>query len=219
MSDDTPTQRLPQTPEAGSELVEERKKSRALLFVLLGVGAALVIAITVLLTLLLSGGGAAPQPSASASDTPSATPTTSGSPTPSATPSANPSVEPTPSATAAPPPAPPAPDTSPGFASFSQGQTVSCNSTNPPGYVTPGITFSYTAKNASSVWFIFGEGDAADAQAFPMPISGSHNDVYGGSSVDYPCGAASAKFTLTVVGTNGQHVNKTFTVTNNGDTY
>jgi len=96
---------------------------------------------------------------------------------------------------------------------------VFCNTSNPPGYTVPGITFNYTAKNASSVWFLFGEGDAADAQAFPMPISGNQGDVYGGGSkVEYPCPQASAKFTLTVVGTNGQHVSKTFTVTNIGDT-
>ena len=48
MSDDTPTQRLPQG-EAAEELAEERTKSRTLLFVLIGVGAALLIAIIVLL--------------------------------------------------------------------------------------------------------------------------------------------------------------------------
>jgi uncharacterized protein (DUF2147 family) len=86
--------------------------------------------------------------------------------------------------------------------------------------VTPGISFNYTAKNASSVWFLFGEGDAADAQAFPMPISGNQGDVYGGGAkVEYPCGQATAKYTLTVVGTNGQHVSKTFTVKNTGDQY
>lgn len=211
MTDDTPTQRLPEATDATGQLVGERKKSKALLYTLVGVGAALLIAIIVLLILLFSGGTPGPQPSPSDSDTPSASPTASDTPTPSATP--------TPTATADPPPPPP-PDTSPGFASFSQGQTVSCNSTNPPGYTTPGIAFTYTAKNASSVWFLFGEGDAADAQAFPMPISGNQGDVYGGGAkVEYPCGAATAKFTLTVVGTNGQHVNKTFTVTNNGDTY
>lgn len=215
MTDDTPTQRLPETTDAAGELVEERQKSKALLFTLIGVGAALLIAIIVLLIILFGGGGSGdPQATPTASDTESASPTPSDSPTP--TESATPSSTPTPTPTAAPPPPP---DTSPGFASFSRGATVFCNGTFPPGYVTPSITFNYTAKNASSVWFLFGEGDAADAQAFPMPISGNQNDVYGGSPVEYPCGAATAKFTLTVVGTNGQHVSKTFTVTNNGDTF
>ncbi len=214
MTDDTPTQRLPETTDANGELVEERKKSKALLFTLVGVGAALLIAIIVLLIILFGGnGGGDPQATPSSSDTQSASPTPSDSPTP--TESATPTPTPTP--TAAPPPPP---DTSPGFASFNRGETVFCNSTNPPGYTTPGISFTYTAKNASSVWFLFGEGDAADAQAFPMPISGNQGDVYGGGTkVEYPCGAETAKFTLTVVGTNGQHVNKTFTVTNIGDTY
>ncbi len=70
------------------------------------------------------------------------------------------------------------------------------------------------------MWFIFGNSDAADAGAFPMPLSGNQDDVYdAGSKVEYPCGAASAEFTLTVVGNNGQHVSKTFTVTNTGDQY
>lgn len=216
MSDDTPTQRLPQN-ETGDELVEERKKSRALLFVLIGVGAALLVAIIVLLIILFGGGGGTPSADPTASNTPSATPTQSDSPTPSATPTPTPTPTVEPEPTQAPPPPP---DTSPGFASFSRAATVSCNTApGAPGYTPPGISFSYTAKNASSVWFLFGEGDAADAQAFPMPISGNQGDVYGGgSTVQYPCPQESAQFTLTVVGTNGQHVSKTFTVTNTGDT-
>lgn len=216
MTDDTPTQRIPETDATG-ELVEERKKSRALLYTLVGVGAALLIAIVVLLIILFGGKGTAdPTVTPTASDTPTVSATPSDSPTP--TESATPTPTPTPTPDSAPPPPPP-PDTSPGFASFSRGASVMCNSTPGPGYVPPGISFNYTATNASSVWFLFGEGDAADAQAFPMPISGNQNDVYGGSTVEYPCGQASAKFTLTVVGTNGQHVNKTFTVTNDGDVY
>lgn len=214
MSDDTPTQRLPQGSDGG-ELAQERKKSRALLFVLIGVGAALLVAIVVLLILLLGNTTGTPSASPSPTVTDSTSPTPSDTPSPSATP--EPTPTPTPSETQAPPPPP---DTSPGFASFNQGQTVSCNnSPGAPGYTPPGISFNYTAKNASSVWFLFGEGDAADAQAFPMPISGNQDDVYGGSTVEYPCGAATAKFTLTVVGNNGQHVSKTFTVKNNGDVY
>jgi hypothetical protein len=215
MSDDTPTQRLPQSGDGG-ELAEERKKSRTLLFVLIGVGAALLIAIVVLLALLLGGDKGSGDPSATPTETTSTSPTPSDSPTPSATPTPVVTPEPTPSETEEPPPPP---DTSPGFASFSRGESVFCNATPGPGYTPPGISFNYTAKNASSVWFLFGEGDAADAQAFPMPISGNQNDVYGGSPVEYPCGAATAKFTLTVVGTNGQHVSKTFTVKNIGDKF
>lgn len=215
MTDDTPTQRLPETTDATGELVEERKKSKALLFTLVGVGAALLIAIIVLLIILFSSGQATPDSSATPSDTPTTSPTPSDSPTP--TESATPTPTPTPTPTAAPPPPP---DTSPGFASFSQGQTVFCNATPGPGYTPPTISFNYTAKNASSVWFLFGEGDAADAQAFPMPISGNQNDVYGGGTpIEYPCGQATAKYTLTVVGNNGQHVSKTFTVKNTGDQY
>jgi len=215
MSDDTPTQRLPQSGSDAGELVEERKKSRALLIILIGVGGAILIALIVLLVILLGGGSGTPTANPTATETTSPTPSDSPTPTESATPSATPTPTPTPTQEAAPPP----PDTSPGFASFSRGSTVSCNQTNPPGYTTPGISFNYTSKNASSVWFVFGTSDAADAGAFPMPLSGNQNDVYGGSTVEYPCGQATAKFTLTVVGNNGQHVSKTFTVTNDGDVY
>lgn len=222
MTDDTPTQRIPENPGEAtaqtSELQEERKKSRALLFVLIGVGAALVAVIVLLLVLLLGGGASGEAADPDASGSPSATPTESESPTPSATPSETPSAEPSPSATAAPPSAPAA-DTAPAFTSFTSTQTVSCNTQFPPGYVPPTVSFNYSTKNASSVWFQTGEGDAANAGAFPMPLNGNKSDVYGpGSSIEYPCPLASQKYTLTIVGTNGQHLNKVFTVTNTGDT-
>lgn len=216
MSDDTPTQRLPESPgepaaepAASGEPATERTGSRTLLSVLIGVAAALLVAIIVLVVVLLNG-AASPAPGPSPTTTASATPTTSESPTPT------PTATPTPTETQAPPPPPP-PDTAPGFASFSQGQTVSCNTTNPPGYTPPRVSFSYTAKNASAVWFVLGDGDAADAGAFPMPLSGNQDDVYDGP-LEYPCPQASQDYTLTVVGQNGQHVSRTFTVTNTGDT-
>jgi hypothetical protein len=223
MSDDTPTQRMPEAPDAAGELVEERQKSKALLYTLIGVGAALLIAIVVLLIILFGGGDkATPGSTPTASDTPTTSPTPSDSPTP--TESATPTPTPTPTPTAAPPPPP---DTSPGFASFSlQTGTVTCQSppAGDPGDApvlppSPQMRFTWSAKNAQSVWFIFGTDDAASAGAFEVPLNGDQDDVYGSSgSMPFPCPQTEQKMTLTVVGNNGQHVNKTFTVKNNGYT-
>jgi hypothetical protein len=216
MSDDTPTQRLPQGSEGG-ELAEERKKSRTLLFVLIGVGAALLIAIVVLLIVLLSPRpGTVPVGDPTVPPSATATPTASDTPTPSATPTPTPT--PTPSETQAPPPPPP-PDTSPGFASFN-APAVKCpepvdsgEEMGPPAL----IKFTYKAKNAQSVWFIFGNEDAADQGIFEMPLQGDQTGIYDNNDpIYFPCNAASTTMTLTVVGTNGDHVNKTFTIVNNG---
>lgn len=211
MSDDTPTERM---AEVSEELVEEKKKSRLLLIILIALVGLLVVALIVTLAVLLTRGSGgpdtAPTPTVTASETPTPTPTESESATPTPTP--------TPTPTQAPPPPPP-PDNTPAFTSFNFNGSVFCNASFPPGYVPPVIAFNYQTKNASSVWFLFGEGDAANAAAFPMPLSGNQDDVYGGgSSIPYPCYQPQEKFTLTIVGTNGQHVSRTFTVKNVGDT-
>jgi predicted nucleic acid-binding Zn ribbon protein len=216
MSDDTPTQRIPQD-EIGEELVEERKKSRTLMFILIGVGAALLVGLIVLIVILVTPrAGTVP-----VADTTPPPASATSTPTPSDTPTATPTPTPTvaPSETSAPPPPPPPPDTSPGFASFS-APNVKC-----PEPVESGeelgapaiIKFTYKAKNAQSVWFIFGNEDAANQGIFEMPLQGDQSDVYGNDDpIYFPCSGASTTMTLTVVGTNGAHVNKTFVVTNNG---
>jgi hypothetical protein len=213
MSDDTPTQRIPQTSGDAAELVEERKKSKTLLFILIGVGAAILIALIVVIVILLNPrAGTVPVADPTPVPTPSATPSDSPTPTPTPTESTAPSETPA-------PPPPPPPDTSPGFASFS-APNVKCpepvesgEEMGPPAL----ITFHYAAKNAQSVWFIFGNEDAADQGIFEMPLSGDQTDIYGNNDpILFPCNGATTTMTLTVVGNNGQHVNKTFTITNNG---
>jgi hypothetical protein len=217
MSDDTPTQRLPETGADG-ELVAERKRSRTLLFVLIGVGAALLVAVTVLVTVLVlqPRPGTVPQADTTPPSNAEPTPTESLTPTPTPTPTTAPTA--TPVETQAPPPPPP-PDTSPGFAAFS-APNVQCpepvdsgEELGPPAI----IKFSYTAKNAQSVWFIFGTDDAADQGIFEMPLQGNQTHIYDNNDpIYFPCNAASSTMTLTVVGNNGAHVNKTFTITNTG---
>lgn len=217
MSDETPTERL---AEATEELAEERKRSSALMIALIVIGVLLLAGVVTVLVILLTrtpAESAAPLPTPV--DTPSATPSESATPVESVTPSPTPTPTPTPKPTATSQPQPqPQPDNKGAFTSFSNTKTVSCNSTFPPGYTIPKVSFSYSTKNASSVWFIMGGGDAADAGAFPMPLSGNQSDVYG-DTIEYPCGQASQKYTLTIVGKDGQHVSKTFTVKNTGDVY
>lgn len=171
MTDDTPTQRLPESSDATGELVEERKKSKALLFTLVGVGAALLIAIIVLLIILFGGGSGDPQANPTNSDSPSASPTPSDSPTPteSATPTPTPSATPD----AAPPPPPPPSD----IVSYTvTKETVDCSSGNP---VT--ITFNWNTTGES---VSFGVGtDFADTQPYETGLP-----AVGGKTIDYQCG-------------------------------
>jgi hypothetical protein len=52
-----------------------------------------------------------------------------------------------------------------------------------------------------------------------VPKSGNQDDVYGSpGSMEFPCYQGQQKYTLTVVGTNGEHFNKSFTVKNTGYT-
>lgn len=167
MSDDTPTQRLPHGGE-GSELAEERQKSRTLLFVLIGVGAALLVAIVVLLILLLGNNPGTPSASPSSTVTESTSPTPSDTPTPSATP--EPTPTPTPSETQAPPPPS-------DIVSYTVSKkTVDCSSNNP---VT--ITFNWNTTGDS---VSFGVGtDFADSQPYEGGLP-----PFGGRTIDYQCG-------------------------------
>lgn len=170
MSDDTPTQRLPQGEDASGELVEERKKSRTLMFVLVGVGAALLIAIIVLLIILFGGRGT-PSAGPTPSDTPSVTPTASDTPSPSATPTPTPEPEPEPEPTQAPPPPPS------DIVSYTvTKKTVDCSSGDP----VP-ITFNWNTTGES---VSFGVGtDFADTQPYESGLP-----AVGGRTIDYQCG-------------------------------
>ncbi len=207
MSDDTPTQRLPQN-EAGDELVEERKKSRALLFVLIGVGAALLVAIIVLLIILFGGGGGTPSADPTASNTPSATPTQSDSPTPSATPTPTPTPEPVPvvTVTAAPPQNPD--DGNVRITSFSISPTT-CNTPGEP--VT--LHVSWKSSNGNIAYFGVNTTDAqSGGMGWDLPATGDDGDFPSGySPYSVTCPDDKASYTITVVG-NGSKASKTVTL-------
>lgn len=202
MSDDTPTQRLPQSDPATGELVEEHKKSRALLYTLIGVGAALVAALIVLLVLLF-GSGDDGTPDARETTTPTVTPTPTDEPTPTATPT--PSAEPTPEPTQAPPPPPPPPPPSDIVSFTVTKETVDCSGGGP----VP-ITFNWNTTGES---VSFGVGtDFADSQPYETGLP-----AVGGRTIDYQCGqpGGQQKYSIAVFH-NGQVIaRQTMVITEN----
>ena len=170
MSDDTPTQRFPEAePPATEELVEERKKSRTLLYLLVGIGAALVIAIIVLLAVLLTS-DQTPASTSTETSTPTPTPTVTESSTPTPTPT--PTQEPEP--TAAPPQQPQPP-------SVIVAYTVSTKTIDCTGNGPTLLTFNWNTTGTS---VSFGVGtDFADSQPLETGLQ-----AVGGISWDYQCG-------------------------------
>lgn len=203
MSDDTPTQRIPQD-ELGEELVEERKKSRTLMYILIGIGAVLIIAIIVLLIFLFGGNNGAATADPTTSSSPSASPTESATPTPTATPTPEP--VPTVTVTAAPPQ--PADDGNVKVQSFSVSPTT-CN--------TPGETVTLQVKwkstNGNIAYFGVNTGDAQSAgMGWDLPASGSDADFPAGySPYQVTCPTDTVNYTITVVG-NGSKASKTVTL-------
>lgn len=181
MSDDTPTQRLPETTDASGELVEERMKSKALLFTLVGVGTALLIAIIVLLILLFGGNGTSgPQPSPSDSDTPSASPAPSDSPTPTE------SATPTPTA-APPPPPPPSP-----IISYTVSATdAGCSASEISNGDLKTLTFSWDTTGNSVNFGI--ATDFADTEPYETNLNPDDS-----ISVNYICSNETTKFSIAV---------------------
>jgi hypothetical protein len=209
MSDDTPTQRLPEpgvtpteqlstTPQG--ELVEERQRSRGLLIGLVIAGVLLLVAIIVLVSFLLGG-----TPSPTVTSTGSPAPLASGQPTPSTTPTS------TPSETAAPPQ-----PTGAAFTAFSPVTEVSCSRGGPDFTPEPpAIRISWQATRTASAWIVQGTSDAADSGFMQIPVSGDESGFP--YPLQFPCFQDDTVFTITLVGTDGVHVSKSWTVTNVGE--
>jgi hypothetical protein len=206
MSDDTPTQRLPQGEDPIEELGEERKKSRTLMFVLIGVGAALLIAIIVLLILLFGGDKGTPSTGPTPSSTPSATPTASATPTPSVTPTPTPEPQPTVTVTAAPP------------QNADDGNvTITALSISPTTCNTPGeqvtLHVSWASKNGNIAYFGVNTTDAqSGGMGWDLPATGDDGDFPAGySPYQVTCPDDKVSYTITIVG-NGSKASKTVTL-------
>jgi hypothetical protein len=214
MSDDTPTERFEAPTPAASPGGDRRSKT--LIVVLSILGGILLIAVVVLLTLLFSRGIGAPSanpaadvsPSASTGETPSASP----SETPSETPSASPSESPS----SAPPPPPPPPPAGPTFTKLNHPSSQSCSAGGPSFPPTrPAFTVSWSSTGAAQAWFVNGTDDAANSGYMQIPLSGNQNDFPYEQTVD--CSDGSNTYTITLVGSNGKHVSKSWTVQITGD--
>lgn len=224
MSDETPTQRFDSTPDAPTERFEQQAApavsgdgggaappggSRRLLIILASIGGALLIGVIVLLVLLLTqGSGDTPQPltSETASETPSPTAVESSSPTPTPTPSE--------SETAAPPPEPQGAR----FTSFVTPASVACSMGGPGAEpFRPRVNVAWTTEGAVEAWFVNGTSDAADAGFMEIFLNGDQDDFQ--FPQETSCGNDMNKYTITLVGPNGDHVSKTWSVENTGDNF
>ncbi len=218
MGEDTPTVRL---DAAEPEPEKKRERSKTLILLLAIVGLLLLIAVVVLLTLIFSGAlnkkepatqpganGSSQSQSPSPSEEPSSSPSESPSETPSASPSSAPSAPPA-------PPAPPA-ETGPRFKTFSFPASQSCSAGGPGFPATrPEFKVSWTTAGADEAWFVNGTDDAANSGYMQIPLNGNQSAFPYEQIVD--CSDGSNTYTITLVGPDGKHVSKTWTVAITGD--
>jgi hypothetical protein len=191
VSDDTPTLRLPEnlppTALIPSPAPPGRppRPSRAPLVAFIIVAVLVVAASGLLVYILISRGGVTP----SAATTPPPLTTTS-----------------------APPSSPAPPPPSPGvFTSFAAPETQRCDS-HGKGHQNTELQVSWSTTNATEVWIATGTEDAVSAGTEQVPLAGNQDSLP--MPLDLDCRSRSTTFTLTLVGDDGGHVSKTWTVTN-----
>jgi hypothetical protein len=220
MSDDTPTQKFDAAGDAPTERLAQAEtdaaeaptgRSRRTIIILTSIGGALLLAVLILLVVLLTRGSGDPVALPTDASTESATP----SPTPTESESATPT--PTPSATEEPPP-PPTEPAGPHFTNFIAEDQVAC-SAGGPGVdpFVPRIEVAWTSADADEAWYVNGTSDAADSGFMQIPLSGDESDFP--YEQLFSCGNDQYKYTITLVGSNGEHVSKTWTVVNTGDNF
>jgi hypothetical protein len=202
MSDDTPTQRFDQPAAAGTNAPEKR---RGLIPILIVIGALILVGIVVIVMVLLTRPSGAPIAAGTNSPIPSASATTTP-PAPSATPTPTPSA----SHTNAPPPVQ---STNPAFTTFAPDLSkYSCSSGPYYSGPTPIVKVTWVTVRTASVWIVQGTSDAADSGFMQIPLSGDQSEF--SSPLDLACDPPTSTYTITLVGTNGKHVSKSWTVVN-----
>lgn len=176
------------------------KNNRVLIILITVIGALLLALIALIFFMLGQGANGDREPVGLDS---SASPSASVSETPSASPSESPSGQ----------AAPPA-DTSPRFTSFSAPTTVTCDAgdedNQPP---KPEIMVSWASANAVEAWYSPGNQDAKNKNYMQIPLSGNQGNL--DDEHLFPCfdQGPSRDYTITLVGAGGEHVSKTWTVT------
>jgi len=178
----------PRTPPPGS--APEHPSSRALLYTLIGIGAALLIAILIL-ALTLFNRDETPSPVDTATASPSSTP--------SVTPSATQEPEPEPTEEPEPPVA-----TGPTFDSFSAPASAGCT-----GEVdNADLSFSWSSSNATKAYI-----GVATTNAKSEPFASDLPPVYTFTEIQYQCDLASQVYTVTLEDADGYLAHNTVTVT------
>lgn len=222
MSDDTPTQRINSgdgdaptqriDTDGAESLSDEKQKSKGLLIGLVVAGGLLLLAIVAITFILLNRGQSnpitvgtdAPTSTSSSTPTPGTTETSSATPTPTSEPE-QPDEPEQPQSTAA------------EFSTFQPKKEVTC-STGGPDFTPPPptIQISWATIRADSAWIVQGTSDAADSGFMQIPLNGNQSDFQ--YQLDFPCFQADATYTITLVGSDGNHVSRSWTVKNIGDT-
>jgi hypothetical protein len=205
MSDDTPTLPLPGSPPPAAPptvaaplppLVAPAppsprsgppsRPSRAPLIAFIIVAVLVLVASSFLLYILTTRG----------LGTPSSAPTSS---TPTA-----PAQTPPPPVTQAPPPAPAGL-----FTSFTTPASQQCDK-HGKGRDSVEAQVAWVTQDATQVWVAAGTADAVSAGGQQAPLSGDQDDLETPLVLD--CASPSETFTMTLIGSNGAHVSRTWTV-------
>ena len=115
--------------------------------------------------------------------------------------------------TSAPPASPSQPPPPPGtFTVFTVPPTQQCHGHGGPGKDQQDVDVQVTwaTTNATQVWVAPGTTDAASAGVEEIPLSGNQDNFPDPLPVD--CNSKSETFTMTLVGADGAHVSRTWTV-------
>lgn len=219
MSDDTPTQRLPEpsgdnpterisTAEVHEDLQEEKQKNKGLMIGLIIAGALLLVAIIVLVVVLIPKGSGDPQ----AGNTQSPPPLTTQTPAPSE------SASPTPAATEEPTdePAPPQQPSGPAITSFTVSPgTVYCNTQAPVQPQNQYLSISWKTVGADEIRIgTYDPYGDYSTRYYNLPPNGDESAI--GQDIIYQCPEATQTWRLEIVA-NGQVIKKEVTIKNNGD--
>ena len=196
MSDDTPTVSFPESPGVFQRpptrpRPPRRSNGPVILFAIL---AALVVAAVIVLIVILDG-RLASQNSASPSGPPTA---------PSSAGTSSAAASPAPVKTTVVPPPVVAPAGT--FTSFIVPQAQGgCGR-----HGDPTVQVTWSTSNAKTVWIEDGTVDAAGGGGTQLPLAGNQSDVPDTVTVD--CGQRMNTYSITLVGADGAHVTKSWTI-------
>ena len=190
---DRPTELIrsgpPIPPASASAAIAEARaepKSRALMYTLIGIAAALLVGIIVLLVITMNPGTGTPE----ATSTPTVTPTS--------TPVVTPTAEPTPVESVPPPAAP-----GPVFDTFTAPESAGCVE----GDVTRPLVFTWAGSNATTAYIGIATTDAKAA-----PYESDLPTTFRYDNLTFDCTLASQVYTVTLEDADGLLAHRTVTV-------